>query len=98
MAMSALAAISMAHPTPMRAKRFASWRLNADGTESEHLDLPAETLGEAVALVTPKPYPARLIAKGGEPSFVILETDDTARTGKAFAAQSPRRSMPDQSR
>jgi hypothetical protein len=61
-------------------KTFTAWGLGGgDGCDSE--DLNAATLGEAVALRTPPMMPAAH-AKGGFPSFVILETNDAAREGK----------------
>jgi hypothetical protein len=67
-------------PTALR-RTFATWTLG-EGGEQERRDLDAETLAEAVVLATPPVMPAT-IAKGGFPAFVILETDDTAREGKA---------------
>ena len=63
-------------------KSFATWTLDADGRERSRVDLAAVTLDEAVKLATPPMMLAKYV-KGGLPSFVILETDDTAREGKA---------------
>ena len=69
-------------PVPM-GKTFAAWKLGHFGGEMERHELAARTLDEAIKLATPPMFPAKLMPKGGEPSFVILETDDTAREGKA---------------
>lgn len=75
---------------PMRAetmgKSFDTWTLDTlhmPGTgERECKPIDAASLDEAIALATP-PAMAAAHAKGGFPPFVILETDDTAREGKA---------------
>lgn len=63
-------------------KAFAMWPLSEYGNEAARQDLHASTLADAVVIATPPPVKAAL-AKGGWPAFVILETDDTAREGKA---------------
>ncbi len=70
--------------TPMRVS-FATWQLStlAGGSlEAECKGLNATSLDEAIKLATPPEMPVQL-ASGGFPAFVILETDDTAREGKA---------------
>jgi hypothetical protein len=61
-------------------KTFAAWGLGR-GNGCDREDLNVETLEQAVVLRTPPMVPAAH-AKGGFPSFVILETDDTAREGE----------------
>lgn len=78
--MSALARITP-RVTAM-GKFFATWTLG-DGGEQQRCDLlEATTLAEALAFATPPIMPLAL-AKGGFPAFVILETDDAAREGRA---------------
>lgn len=62
---------------------FTCWPIftsSAGGVDRR--DLAAATLDEAVKLATP-PVTEAKYAKGGFSPFVILETDDTAREGKA---------------
>lgn len=66
---------------PMR-KTFAMWPLSEYGNPTWRQALCASSLADAVKICTPPPVKAAL-AKGGWPSFVILESDDTAREGKA---------------
>lgn len=77
--MIALAEAGMPSTTPLR-RTFAAWGLGR-GNGCDRQDLNAETLEQAVALRTPPMVPAAHV-KGGFPSFVILETDDTARDGE----------------
>jgi len=66
--------------TPMRAT-FAMWGLGA-GSESLRQTLNAATLDAAVAMATP-PMTSLDHAKLGFAPFVILETDERAREGRA---------------
>lgn len=79
--MNEAVAINAQRAVPM-ARTFSTWRLSENGTETRRRYLDAATLDEAVRLATPPPMVTSL-ARGGFPGFVILETDDTARDGKA---------------
>lgn len=63
-------------------KGFTKWNLGDPAREQRAHPLKAETLDEAVRLSTP-PIMVLDQARGGFPSFVILETDDRVRAGKA---------------
>ena len=77
---------NVAHPIAARAvrmgKTFTAWRLDKDGRESARIDLGASNLKDAISTATPHTMPVAL-ARGGFDPFVILETDETARDGKA---------------
>lgn len=74
------AAENMPRAAPFRAKSFAAWELG-EGNGANRKELNATTLDEAVALQTPPIMPVAE-AKGGFPSFVILETDHRASDGE----------------
>ncbi len=75
----------MPRATAMRVS-YATWVLvpgDSFSHEDQRHELDATTLAEAVNLATPTMSPAHLYPKGGEPSFVILETDERADEGHA---------------
>lgn len=79
--MTALTQATAPRAVPL-GRHFNYWPLSEYGNESYRQALCAYDLADAVKICTPPPLKAAL-AKGGWPSFVILETDETARDGKA---------------
>jgi hypothetical protein len=71
----------MPRARPLR-KTFAAWEMNDRGYEAACQPLAADNLDEAVKLMTPHVAPIALARVGNDP-FVILETDETAREGRA---------------
>jgi hypothetical protein len=84
--MTALATAARAVPyvsgTNRMGKTYGMWPLGKSGHETYRQALCASSLDDAVKIATPPMAPLD-VAKGGWPPFVILETDDRARPGKA---------------
>lgn len=63
-------------------KSFAKWGLDPSGHEQRAYQLDADTLDEAVKRCVPEPMALNVASLGFDP-FVILETDERVRAGKA---------------
>jgi hypothetical protein len=63
-------------------KSFTKWSMDPSGYESRAYPLDADSLDEAAKLCTPGMMPLNLASLGFDP-FVILETDERVRAGKA---------------